>query len=175
MSDSFATPWTAARQTPLSRGFLKQEYWSGLPFPSPGDLPDPGIEPALAALADGCFTTEPPGKPSSRLVQAQDPLHRKGEAQLGMTYYSFCHFPLSKTCHHLNSRCVRVDSTSDGRSCQSHDKECDTERTTVAIFVEMDHEEPQTKKHPQISWTLRGQRFLSAVTQQGIVRAQNTT
>ena len=42
-------------------GFLRQEYWSRLPFPSPGDLPDPGIEPAALALAGGFFTTEPPG------------------------------------------------------------------------------------------------------------------
>ena len=45
MSNSFATPWTVALQAPLSMGFPRQEYWSGLPFPSPGDLPDPGIEP----------------------------------------------------------------------------------------------------------------------------------
>ena len=47
----FATPWTVAYQVPLSMGFSKQEYWSGLPFPSPGDLPDPGIEPASPELA----------------------------------------------------------------------------------------------------------------------------
>ena len=47
----FATPWTAAYQAPLSVGFSRQEYWSGLPFPSPGDLPDPGkIEPGSPAL-----------------------------------------------------------------------------------------------------------------------------
>ena len=51
-------------QTLLSMEFPKQEYWSGLPFPSPGDLPDPGIEPVSPALAGGFFTTEPPGKPS---------------------------------------------------------------------------------------------------------------
>ena len=45
MSDSCATPWTVALQAPLSMKFPRQEYWSGLPFPSPGDLPDPGIEP----------------------------------------------------------------------------------------------------------------------------------
>ena len=45
MSDSFETPWTVALQAPLSMGFPRQEYWSGLPFPSPGDLPDPGVEP----------------------------------------------------------------------------------------------------------------------------------
>ena len=46
----FATPWTVAQQAPLSIGFSRQEYWSGLPFPSPGDLPDPGIEPGSPAL-----------------------------------------------------------------------------------------------------------------------------
>ena len=49
----FATPWTVARQAPLSLGFPRQEYWSGLPFPSPGDLPDPGIEPTSPALQTG--------------------------------------------------------------------------------------------------------------------------
>ena len=58
-------PWTVALQAPLSMGFLRQEYWSGLPFPSPGDLPHPGIQPASPALAGGFFTTEPPEKPSS--------------------------------------------------------------------------------------------------------------
>ena len=59
------TPWTAAYQAPRSMGFCKREYWSGLPFPSPGDLPDLGIEPGSVAstLAGGFFTTEPPGKP----------------------------------------------------------------------------------------------------------------
>ena len=58
----FAAPWTAAFQAPLSMGFSRQEYWSGLPFPPPGDLPNPGIEPASPALAGRFFTTEPPGK-----------------------------------------------------------------------------------------------------------------
>ena len=57
------TPWTVAHQAPLSMGFSRQEYWSGLPFPSAGDLPDPGIEPRSPALAGTPFTTEPPGKP----------------------------------------------------------------------------------------------------------------
>ena len=47
----------------MSMGFPSEEYWSGLPFPSPGDLPDPGIETVSAALAGGFFTTEPPGQP----------------------------------------------------------------------------------------------------------------
>ena len=46
----FATPWTVAHQTPPSMGFSRQEYWSGLPFPSPGDLPNPGIEPRSPSL-----------------------------------------------------------------------------------------------------------------------------
>ena len=51
MSNSFATPWTITRQAPLSMGFSGKEYLSGLPFPSPGDLPDPGMEPVSPALA----------------------------------------------------------------------------------------------------------------------------
>ena len=58
------TPWTVACQAPLSMEFFRQEYWSGLPFPSPGDLPDPGIEPMSPVLAGGFFTTEPPEKPT---------------------------------------------------------------------------------------------------------------
>ena len=62
VSDSFATSWTVTRQAPLSMGFPREEYWSGLPFPSPADLPDPGIEPRSLALAGGFFTAEPSGK-----------------------------------------------------------------------------------------------------------------
>ena len=57
-------PWTVARQAPLSMGFSRQECWSALPFPPPGDLPDPGIEPISPALASRFFTAEPPGIPS---------------------------------------------------------------------------------------------------------------
>ena len=55
----FATPWTVAYQAPPSMGFSRQEYWSGLPFPSPGDLPDPGIEPRSPALPAGALPSEP--------------------------------------------------------------------------------------------------------------------
>ena len=55
------TPWTVAYQAPLSMDLSRQEYWSGLPFPSPRDLPDPGIKPRSPALAGRFFTTEPPG------------------------------------------------------------------------------------------------------------------
>ena len=57
------TPWTVACQAPLSVGFSRQEYWSGLSFPPLGDLPDPEIKPISPALAGGFFTTEPPRKP----------------------------------------------------------------------------------------------------------------
>ena len=65
LSDS-VTPWTVAHQAPLSMGFPKQEYWSGLSFPPPGDLPDPGIEPSspvFPALQADSLPTEPSGKP----------------------------------------------------------------------------------------------------------------
>ena len=58
----FATPWSVAYQAPLSMGFPRQEYWSGLPFPSPGDLADPGIKPRSPALWTDAFPSEPPGK-----------------------------------------------------------------------------------------------------------------
>ena len=60
----FATPWTVAYQAPLSMGFSRQECWSGLPFPSPGDLPDPGIEPGSPTLQANVLPSEPPGKPT---------------------------------------------------------------------------------------------------------------
>ena len=56
------TPWTAAHQAPLSMRFSRQEYWSGLPFPSPGDLPNPGIEPGSPALQADSLLTELQGK-----------------------------------------------------------------------------------------------------------------
>ena len=68
----FVTPWTVAHQALLSRGFSRQEYWSGLPFPTPGDLPDPGIEPmflASPALAGGFFTTVLPENPKLQCIQ----------------------------------------------------------------------------------------------------------
>ena len=60
----FATLWTVARQSPLSMGFPRQEYWSELPSPSPEDLPDPGIEPEFPALAGRFLTAQPLGKQS---------------------------------------------------------------------------------------------------------------
>ena len=62
MSDSFVTPWTVACQASLSMRFPRQEYWSGLPFPSPGDLPDPGVKPMSPELTGGFFIAESLGK-----------------------------------------------------------------------------------------------------------------
>ena len=59
----FATLWTVAHQASPSMGFSRQEYWHGLPFPSPGDPPNPEIEPGSPALEADALTSEPPGKP----------------------------------------------------------------------------------------------------------------
>ena len=60
-----ATPWTVAFQAPLSMEFSKQEYWSGLPFPFPGDLPDSGIESGSSSLQADSLLSKPPGKPNT--------------------------------------------------------------------------------------------------------------
>ena len=64
----FAIPWTVVYQASLSMGFSRQGYWSGLPFPSPGDLPDPGIEPRSPALQADALPSEPPGKQGEKTV-----------------------------------------------------------------------------------------------------------
>ena len=64
------TPWTVARQAPLSMGFSRPEYWSGLLFPSPGDLPNPGIKPGFPTSQEDSLPAEPPGKPAFLKVQA---------------------------------------------------------------------------------------------------------
>ena len=61
----FVTPWTVAYEAPPSMGFSRQEYWSELPFPSPGDLPDPEIEPWSPALPADVLPSKPPGKPKT--------------------------------------------------------------------------------------------------------------
>ena len=60
----FGTPWTVAYQAPPSMGFSRQEYWSGLPFPPSGDLPNPGIEPGSPAFKADALTSDPPWKPN---------------------------------------------------------------------------------------------------------------
>ena len=71
-SNSFMTAWTIACQAPLSMELSRQECWSGLPFPSSGHLPNPGIEPMSPALAGGFFTAEPQGKPPSPVAGVVD-------------------------------------------------------------------------------------------------------
>ena len=63
-----ATPWTVACQAPLTMGFSGREYWSGLPFPSPGDLPNPGVEPGSPALQADSSPAEPPEMPTCQLI-----------------------------------------------------------------------------------------------------------
>ena len=77
---TLCTPWTVAYQAPPSMGFSWQEYWSGLPFPSPGYLPDPGIEPGSPAFQADTLTSEPSGKPTSSRTNTQKicPFHYRG-------------------------------------------------------------------------------------------------
>ena len=69
MSKTFVTPWTVAHQASLSMGFPRQEYWSGLPFPFPGDLPDPEVEPISPALAGRFFSLSHQGNPCAESLQ----------------------------------------------------------------------------------------------------------
>ena len=91
MSNS-ATPWTVAHQAPLSMGFPRQEYWGGLPFPSPRNIPDARIKPTSPALAGRFFTPEPPGRSckdfSSRLFEMSSDVLPLTPAQKGSFMYS---------------------------------------------------------------------------------------
>ena len=69
----FAMPWTVACQAPLSMEFSRQEYWSGLPLPSPGDLPNPGVEPGSPGLQADSLLSEPPRKPYTIYMGAGNP------------------------------------------------------------------------------------------------------
>ena len=91
----FATPWTVAYQAPPSTGSSRQEYWSRSPFPSPGDLPNAGIEPGSPALEADALSSEPPGKPGvmcnvadkDRQVEScQDSQIRKKWRKTNITY-----------------------------------------------------------------------------------------
>ena len=73
----FVTPWTVACQAPLSMGYSRQEYWNGLPFPLPGNLPDPGTEPGSPALQADPLLTELPEKPNKEQQQQQQKHSRK--------------------------------------------------------------------------------------------------
>ena len=89
-----ATPWTVAHQAPLSMGFSRQEHWSGVQFPSPGDFPNPGIEPMSPALAGRFFTTEPHGKP----MNVYEALLKPWSTLLLYTWTSLVNDNLAITC-----------------------------------------------------------------------------
>ena len=96
----FVTPWTVAGQAPLSMGFSKQEDWSGLQVPPPGDLPDPGMEPAApasSALAGGFLTTPLPAKPKLKVVDENFLMRNPNRTALSWksqsSTWSFIFFP----------------------------------------------------------------------------------
>ena len=88
MFDSFVTLWTVAWQAPVPMEFSRQEYRSGLPFPSPGDLPDPGIE-SSSTLTGRSFTAEPPGKPTVKVNCLIKRVKNKDVCAYGMHVYQF--------------------------------------------------------------------------------------
>ena len=101
----FATPWTVAHQAPLSMGFSRQQYWSGLPLPSPRDLSDPGIKPGSPALQADALPSEPSGTPSTCKVWWQrTPLWNQRNMVQSLTLlwkscYSSLHSPINWTQH----------------------------------------------------------------------------
>ena len=97
----FVTPWTIACQTPLSMGFPKQEYWRRLPFPSPGDLPEPGTKSMSPVLVGRFFTTELPGKPRTDSTVTQKCTNESGVfISISHGYVTCC----KKKCYHEEIR-----------------------------------------------------------------------
>ena len=84
----FKIPWTVAHQAPLSLGFPRQEYWGGLPWPSPGDLPDPGIEPGSPALQADSLPSEPPAVRVSPIIRQWGSISLKGTLYFNL-FFSF--------------------------------------------------------------------------------------
>ena len=82
VSDSFEIPWTVAFQAPLSMEFFRQRYWSGLPFPTPGNFPNPGMEPVSPALANRFFTTAPLKGMQNKILQKS---HNRNYMNVGFT------------------------------------------------------------------------------------------
>ena len=95
----FTTPWTAAYQAPLSMEFSRQEYWSGLPLPHAGDLPNPGIKPSSPASEGGIFTTEPAGKPQGLFPSFTTANHPSplGGATMNAASHPLLNLPVSPT------------------------------------------------------------------------------
>ena len=113
VSDSFATPWTVAHQSmaPLSMRLSRQEYWSSLPFPPPGDLPDPGVEPSSPAREARFCTTEPPGKPQVWVTQCV----KGGWHGCRTCVWHCCEDPGRRVCA-AHSRCLVSGLSSVGSS-----------------------------------------------------------
>ena len=80
----FSTPWTVTHEAPLSLEFSRQEYWNRLPFPSPGDLPDSGMELESPELKADSLPSEPPGKPNSYLVLCKVSIENCGPRQVDL-------------------------------------------------------------------------------------------
>ena len=125
MPDS-VTPWTVAGQPPVSLGFPRQEYCSGVPFPSPGDLPDPGMEPASPALAGRFLTIEPPEKPKKVFSETQNSyknsdLSLKKKSVLGFLVRPkwFSVFVVAQSLSHI-WLCNPVDCRTPGFSVPHH-------------------------------------------------------
>ena len=87
---TLCNPWTVAHQAPPSMGFSRQEYLSGLPFPSPGDLPDPGIEPRSPTLQADALTSAPPGKPK---MQGNKDFHKEADSVIRKEFAKTWIFP----------------------------------------------------------------------------------
>ena len=110
----FATPWTVAYQASLSMGFSRQEYWSGWPFPSPGDLPNPGIEPGSPSLQADALPSEPPG-----MLKTGNSFSQLGffscqqiafQRQQFSSHVHVCVFldPATNVCYHLDPLCLQI-------------------------------------------------------------------
>ena len=151
LSDSSVAPWTVACQAPLSIGFPRQGHWSGLPFPSPGDRPDPEMEPASPASAGGFFTTEPPRKPCVQFYRTgnggSETLSNVPEAtQPKMAESRTISFPLKvpKLSGTRDQFCGRqiFPSTREGRVIQVHYIYC-----VCVFFVIITSAPPQLIRH----------------------------
>ena len=98
---TFAIPWTIAYQAPPSMEFSRQEYWSRLPFPSPGDLPDPGIKPRSPTLQADALPSEPPGKPAPSLSTGKCKVKRWDRGERRAKSMSRSPVPLPSECSHV--------------------------------------------------------------------------
>ena len=114
----FVTPWTVTCRDPLSMGFSRQEYWIVLPFPSPGDLPNPGIEPRSPALQTASLPSEPPGRcqGSSKILSKKQQLGSWRNWAVSVVVYSrgdwifILNWPKSSACWNKNQYSSKNDN-----------------------------------------------------------------